>query len=281
MNDTRTRLIQSTFNAVADGYDHPVLRFFATGAAHLATKLELRGDEAVLDVACGTGHASLAIAPLLPHGRVTGIDFSPAMLARVREKAAAHALRNLELIERDMQAIDWRAEFDAAVCAFGIFFVEDMEAQLTRIATAVRPGGRVAITSFARDYMMPLRALMMSRLAGFGVEPPPQPWLRVASPGDCRELFQKAGLLDVAVEEGELGYFLDGPEAWWDVVWNAGFRRLVSSLSPAEQVRFKEEHLAEIEPLRTMDGIRLNVPVLFTSGSTPRHASQHQTPTRA
>jgi ubiquinone/menaquinone biosynthesis C-methylase UbiE len=62
MNDNPQQPIKAAFDAVADGYDTRALRFFADGAAHLAARLPLRGDEAVLDVACGTGHASLAIA---------------------------------------------------------------------------------------------------------------------------------------------------------------------------------------------------------------------------
>jgi ubiquinone/menaquinone biosynthesis C-methylase UbiE len=270
MDNVPTRLIQATFDTIADGYDNPALRFFATSAAHMATKLELRGDEAVLDVACGTGHASLAIAALLPRGRLTAIDFSPAMLAQARKKAAAFAGHNLEFVERDMQAIDWQAEFDAAVCAFGIFFVEDMDAQLSRIARAVKPGGRVVITSFAEGYMMPLRSLMMARLARFGVEAPPQPWRSIASEESCRDFFHRAGLRDIEVEHKELGYFLADAEAWWSVIWNAGFRRLVNRLSPEDQVRFKADHLAEIEELRTRDGIRMDVGVLFSSGTRSR-----------
>lgn len=38
--------------------------------------------------------------------------------------------------------------FDVAVCAFGIFFVKDMENQLLRIASTVKPGGRIMISNF-------------------------------------------------------------------------------------------------------------------------------------
>ena len=61
-----------------------------------------------------------------------------------------------------------------------------------------------------------------------------------------------------------VGYHLADAEEWWDIVWNAGYRRMVSPLSTTEQARFKEEHLREIEALRTDQGIRLDVGVLFT-----------------
>ena len=114
------------------------LRFFPVSAYHLASLLKLKGDEHVLDVACGTGHAAIEIARRLPRGRVTATDFSPGMLEQARRKAAAGHVRNIEFLERDMTALGFSAgSFDIAVCAFGIFFVLDMETQLAHIAATV------------------------------------------------------------------------------------------------------------------------------------------------
>jgi len=269
MDDAQQRLLQETFDAVAGAYDHPVLRFFANGAEHLAGQLGLRGHERVLDVACGTGHLSLALARHLPHGQVTGVDFSPAMLARARAKASAAGLSNTDFVEADMRTLPWRARFDAAVCAFGIFFVDDMEAQLARLAETVKPGGTVAISTFAADYMDPLRSLLVARLTRFGIEAPPQHWLRIAHPEGCRALFASAGLGAIELESRDMGYFLASAEDWWNVIWNSGFRRLVGRLSAEALPRFREQHLAEVEALRSPEGIRLSIPVLFARVVVP------------
>lgn len=262
-------LLKETFDTVADGYDNKALRFFSASAGHLASLLGLQGNEQVLDVACGTGHATLAVAKLLPQGRVTATDFSPKMLVQARQKAAAMKLNNIEFIERDMQALGFDSLFDVAVCAFGIFFVEDMDKQLTHIASAVKPGGRIAITNFQEDYFHPLKELMVKRLAQYGVQMPPQTWKRIAHEAGCCSLFQKAGLREIRVEKKNVGYYLENAGEWWDVIWNAGFRRMVSQLAPAERERFKQEHLREVEALRTSDGIRLDVGVLYTIGEKP------------
>lgn len=260
-------MLKETFDTVSCGYDGKSLRFFQASAEHMAFIFKLQGNENVLDVACGTGHAALAIAKFLPSGRVTAVDFSPGMLDQARHKAASLGVRNVEFIEQDMQNLDFSdGLFDAAVCAFGIFFVEDMEGQLSRIASKVKPGGRIFISNFQENYFHPLKDMLYERFEAYGVQMPPQTWKRIASEKGCIQLFESAGLKNITVTRKNVGYHLDSAQQWWDVVWNAGFRRMVSQLSTKDQERFKREHLDEVESLRTRDGIWLDVDVLFTCG---------------
>ncbi len=261
-------IVRATFNAVADAYDHPGLRFFPACSRQLADLLDLRGDEQVLDVATGTGHVALELAARLPRGRATGVDFSAGMLAQARKKAAARGLANVDFAEMDMQDLRFDGgRFDAATCSFGIFFVEAMEATLAQIASKVRPGGTVALTSFRLDYFYPLRQLLLDRLAARGIALPSQPWERIATEAGCRALFAAAGLRDVQIEVRNMGYFLTDENAWWDVVWNAGFRRLVGQLPPDDLKRFREEHLREVAALKTPAGLWLDIGVLFARGT--------------
>ncbi len=260
-------MLKGTFDTVSGGYDCKALRFFQASAQHMAFLLELQGNENVLDVACGTGNATLAIAKFLPTGTVTAVDFSPGMLDQARHKAASLDVRNVEFIEQDMQNLNFsNGLFDIAVCAFGIFFVEDMESQLLSIASAVRPGGRIMITNFQENYFHPLKDMLYERLEANGVKIPPQTWKRIASEKGCIQLFEFAGLTNVIVTRENVGYYLDSAQQWWDIVWNGGFRMMVSQLSTHDQERFKREHLDEVESLRTRDGIWLDVGVLFTCG---------------
>jgi len=125
-------MLKETFDTVSGGYDSEALRFFQASAEHMPVLLGLQGNENVLDVACGTGNVALAIAKFLPTGQVTALDFSSGMLDQARRKAASLDVRNVEFIERDMENLKFSdGLFDVAVCAFGIFFVEDMENQLS------------------------------------------------------------------------------------------------------------------------------------------------------
>ena len=261
-------LLKETFDSVSSGYDNGALRFFPASAEHLAASLSLRGDEQVLDVACGTGHASFAIAKKLKKGRVTAVDFSPGMLDQARKKAAALGVRNVEFLERDMQNLGFsEGLFDVAVCAFGIFFVEDMDAQLAHIVSAVRPGGRIMISCFEESYFYPLKEMFFARIEAYGVPSHPQAWRRIANEAGSKELFTRAGLRDIDVRKKNVGYQLNSAEDWWEIVWNAGLRRMVTRLTVEDQERFKREHLQEVEALKTKEGIWLDVGVLYTLGT--------------
>ncbi len=265
--DQRKAIIKDTFDTVSTGYDGKALRFFPKTAKHLAACLNLRGDEHVLDVATGTGHAALSIAACLPQGRVTGVDFSSSMLNQARRKAISLNSRNVEFLEGDMQALGFPAGlFDVAVCSFGIFFVDNMETQLSNIVATVKPGGQVAITSFQENYFHPLIDLMADRLTSYGAQIPPQTWKRIATEEGCRRLFEQTGLQNIRVEQKNVGYYLTNANEWWDIIWNGGFRRIVNQLSAENQERFMGEHLQEVSALRTRDGIWLDVGVLFTIG---------------
>lgn len=264
----RKTLLKETFDTVSPEYDSGVLRFFPASARHLADLLNLCGGERVLDVATGTGHAALELARHLPRGHVTGVDFSSGMLEQARNKAAARGIQNVAFAEMDMQALRFDdASFDVATCAFGIFFVDDMDAALAHIATKVRPGGTVAICNFQKNYFFPLRDLLTRRLASYDIPLPPQTWERIANEAGCRQFFENAGLRDVRVKPKNMGYFLADENEWWDVVWNAGFRRLVSQLPPADLARFRREHLQEVATLKTQEGLWLDIGVLYTLGA--------------
>jgi hypothetical protein len=109
--------------------------------------------------------------------------------------------------------------------------------------------------------------MFYERIEAYGVQLPPQTWKRIASEMGCMRLFEHAGLTNITVTRKNVGYHLDSAQQWWDVVWNAGFRRIVSQLSAKDQERFKREHLDEVETLRTRNGIWLDVGVLFTCGT--------------
>ena len=257
---------QEIFNASA-GYDAHPLRFFKNSAEFFVSRLALRGNERVIDIATGTGHAAMALSGRLPHGHVTAVDFSKGMLDIARKKAVAMNIRNVEFLEMDMQAMAFEpASFDAAICAFGIFFAPDMDAQMTYIASLVKPGGIVAICSFQENYFHPLRDIAANKMIGYGAVPPPPLWKRIATEEGCLEFFKNAGIEKVSVEKANMGYFLRNQNEWWDIFSNTAMRRMLGQIKPEDQTKFKTDHLKEIAALATEKGIWLDIGVLYTIG---------------
>ena len=96
------------------------------------------GDR-VLDSCCGTG--DLALADLNAGGRVTGVDFSEAMLERARRKS--DAIEWLQADALDLPFAD--GSFEAATVGFGVRNLEDLEGGLRELRRVLVPGGRVGI----------------------------------------------------------------------------------------------------------------------------------------
>lgn len=263
MNDEqRKEQIKKTFDTVAEGYGKNGMEFFHRAAACLPEIFRFNGDEQVLDVATGTGIAAKALAPNLPNGKITGVDFSDGMLQQARINL--HQLDNIDLHQADMTAMPFsNHQFDAANCSFGIFFVEDMINLVRHIASKVKTGGHIVTCSFQPESFRPAVDLFLSRIELYGVQPPPISWKRICTDEQYRELYDLAGLKNITIHKYDVGYDLKSADQWWDIVWNAGFRGLVAQLTDTQLQQFKREHLAEVNECGTSNGIPLRVGVIF------------------
>jgi len=265
----RKQHIQKTFNTVATGYDDPALAFFPKAAAHLPEIFSFKGHEHVLDIATGTGTPAMAIAPHLTSGKVSGVDFSEGMLTQAKTKLTANGLSNIELHQMDMQALAFPDNhFDAANASFAIFFVEDMLSLLNHITSKVKPNGKVVSCAFYDNSFSPHVDLFLERVQQYGVETPELSWKKIATEDKYQRFYESADeLTNIKIHRKDISYYLHDADAWWSIIWNAGFRGLISQFEPSQLAQFKQEHLAEIDKLNTQQGIALQIEILFAEGT--------------
>jgi len=113
--------------------------------------LRLRKGQRVLDVPCGAGRTSLALAKL--GVEVTGVELRSKFANRAKRRFRKAGLPGTFLVG-DMRELDYDGEFHAVVNWFGSFGyfsdAEDLD-MLRRFARALRPGGRVLIDLHARE----------------------------------------------------------------------------------------------------------------------------------
>jgi ubiquinone/menaquinone biosynthesis C-methylase UbiE len=110
----------------------------------------------VLEVAIGTG----LNLPLYPaDARLTGIEWSPAMLAIARDRAAQLG-REVELRQADAQALPFQDEtFDTVVCTLGLCAIPNDRQAVAEMVRVLRPGGRLLLLDHVASTAWPLRAV--------------------------------------------------------------------------------------------------------------------------
>jgi trans-aconitate methyltransferase len=81
-------------------------------ARELIPKLKLSGNEALLDIGCGDGKATAAVAKCLPSGCAVGIDISEDMINLARGTFSHKAYPNLSFQRMDALALTFQARFD-------------------------------------------------------------------------------------------------------------------------------------------------------------------------
>ena len=106
-----------------------------------------RGDERLLDVGCGDGFITRALAARLPRGEVLGVDASPRMIAVARGRAAPRCrpARRCGSSGATPSTSPASGEFDVVVSFNTLHWLHDQRAALAAIAGVTVPGGRVIV----------------------------------------------------------------------------------------------------------------------------------------
>jgi demethylmenaquinone methyltransferase / 2-methoxy-6-polyprenyl-1,4-benzoquinol methylase len=142
------------FTAIAPRYDllNHVLscnidRLWWRRTAKAFAHVLAREQPHVLDLCCGTGDMALALQRVSSaRSRVCGVDFSPAMLQRARQKSRRTWITWVEADALNLPFGD--GSFDLVTSAFGFRNLADYDSGLREIARVLKPGGEVGILDF-------------------------------------------------------------------------------------------------------------------------------------
>lgn len=143
--------VARSFDAVAHRYD--LLQRFNPGyRKHLtlsAARLGARPDGRLLDLCCGTGLSTEALAERYPRAEITGLDGSPGMLKVARRKKALEHVHFVEGDAADPRAAGLRGPFDGIFMAYGIRNVDDPDACLATLYDLLEPGAPIVFHEYS------------------------------------------------------------------------------------------------------------------------------------
>jgi SAM-dependent methyltransferase len=163
-----------------------------------------RPGERVLDVGCGCGPTTFALAERVGEsGRVVGVDVAAPMVALGQSRAAGRA--NVRFTEADAQTAAWEDRYQLVYSRFGVMFFADPAAAFRNLATALALGGRLVFVCWRAFEENPWMAVPFAALRRVIPDAPGSPAegpgpFSLAEPAHLEALLVGAGLREISIE---------------------------------------------------------------------------------
>jgi ubiquinone/menaquinone biosynthesis C-methylase UbiE len=226
-----------TFDQAAAAYDQYMGRWSRLFVSSLIEGVQLSPGEHVLDVAAGTGEATLACERAVRSaGVVVATDISVPMLTMARRKAGG-ALR---IVASAGQALPFRAgSFDVIACVLGLMFFPDPVAGLREFRRVLRPGGRVALSVWPRIDQVSLVNIFVEALAAHlpderrAIEQA----FSLADEAQLSTLLQTAGFTEHAIRSERRRLTFESFDDYWGPIEAGGSRASVPYRALPAQVQ--------------------------------------------
>lgn len=240
------------WDLVADGYAETTSLWLSQYAEEAIVASKLKAGASILDVACGPGALAMKLAG--ETASVHAIDFSEAMLGIFRHKVGQCGHSNIFIRHGDGQALPYADEmFDAAFSMFGLMFFPDRKKGFSEIYRTLKPGGSIAVTSWAPLTQSPAMQTMFGALRI--IKPDlPEPQKSIASlenPEVFRQEMLDAGFRDVQIRCVTKAFPVETVESFWDamVKGSAPIQMLKNSMSVAS---WDEKEILALQYLRDL-----------------------------
>jgi len=166
-------------------------------AEAVVDRLELSGDETVLDAGCGSGRVTRLLLERLPRGRVVAVDADAGMVEHAR---AALPAERVEVHRQDLTALRLRTVADAAFSNAVFHWIADHDALFAAIAGTLRPGARLSAQCGGEGNVARVQAIAEEAAAQPAIRDHFAGWSRpwyFAGPQETEERLHAAGFIDV------------------------------------------------------------------------------------
>jgi trans-aconitate 2-methyltransferase len=165
-------------------------------ALAVVDRLDLRGDEVVLDAGCGTGRVTEHLLERLPAGRVIAVDADPDMVVTARKVLGRRAV----VRQADLTELVLDEPVDAVLSTATFHWVLDHERLFRRLFALLRPGGQLAAQCGGAGNLTSLLGATEAVATREGWVPFFAGWsrpMRYAGPDETADLLRAAGFTDV------------------------------------------------------------------------------------
>ncbi len=225
-----------------------------TWAREIIARLNLRGDERILDVGCGDGKVTAELARAVPRGSVTGTDASAEMIAFATKTFPRQKNPNLKFEVMDARRITFPKKFDLVFSNAALHWVDDHQAFLSGVASVLKPGGRLAVScggkGNAHDVFLALRPEMRLKKWREFFRRMPLPY-HFYAPGDYEKWLPKAGfkMLKLALTPKDAAYAgSEGLATWLRTTWIPYAQRVPEALREEFIAAVTARYLAKHPP---------------------------------